>query len=170
MKKIEILKKAYIVYSLIAVIFLVVYLVNINKDSEDNYHMYKRYKNYEQQIDKKIKIINKEFDQNSNLYYKNSISKSKFITNIKENILDLEDVYNNFKWSQGDTLTKEMFVIKKQIILNYIKLKEKRYKCLEKAIKYTSTDEENYIKELEDKYNQKDKLEREKYNLPFDKK
>jgi hypothetical protein len=147
--------------SIVLIIFIVWYFPFTDKGS------YRSYKQYERGFDKKLQESVDGVDKYTTLFYTNKINKFQMEQYLKQSSNNLNYLYDSFKWTKGDEVTKELYVIKKQIIIDYAQIYGNRLKAVQKGIKANETDEFIYIKTLNDRYNLKDKLQREKYNLSF---
>lgn len=153
-----------IIYLSIIILFCLIWsLPNSDKGN------YRAYKAYESKIDKRLQQILDNINSNSNKYYSNEISKKKMISYLNKASSDLEDLYDSFKWEKGDEVTKELFVIKKQIIIKYAQIYKNKAMALYNGIASNELEETEYINILTDQYNLKNRLQREKYNLFFQK-
>ncbi|MCM8711123.1 hypothetical protein M2651_08790 [Clostridium sp. SYSU_GA19001] len=128
---------------------------------------YKAYKVYESKIDKRFEEIKNNVDSSINKYYSNEISKKKLIINLYKYANELEKLYDSFNWKKGDEVTKELFIIKKQIIIEYIQLYKDKATALEKGIMSNEIKQTEYINLLVKQYNLKDIFQKERYNLSF---
>jgi hypothetical protein len=156
------LKWVIIAYLSIAVVFCIIWFLP-NSDKVN----YKRYKEYESKMENKQKEITDNADKYLVLYYSNKIGKKQAINCLKQTSDDLTKLYGSFDWDKGDEVTKELFSIKKQVMIIYSEIYRNKAKALEKGIISNETDDINYINTLVERYNIKDKLQREKYELTF---
>lgn len=147
--------------SFVLIFFLVWYFPVTDKGS------YRSYKQYEKNFDKKLQETIDGIDRYSSLYYTNKLTKYQMEEYLKSSTNSLDYLYDSFKWTKGDEVTKELFSIKKQIIIDYAQIYSNRLKAIQKGIKPNETDELTYIKTLYDRYNIKDRLQKEKYNINF---
>lgn len=147
--------------SIVLIIFIIWYFPFTDKGS------YRSYKLYEKSYDKKLQETIDGVDKYTTLFYSNKVNKLQLEEYLKQSSKNLNYLYDSFKWTKGDEVTKELFVIKKQIIIDYAQIYKNRLKAVQKGIKANETDELIYIRTLTDRYNLKDKLQREKYNLSF---
>jgi hypothetical protein len=157
-----IIKWAVIAYLSITVLFCIIWFLP-NSDKIN----YKRYKNYESKIEKKEKEITNNGDKYLVLYYSNKISKKQIIGYLKQTSDDLNKLYKSFDWNKGDEVTKELFCINKQILIIRSEIYRNKAMALEKGIISNETDDVNYINSLVERYNIKEKLQKEKYELTF---
>lgn len=151
-----------IAYLSIVLLFCIIWFF----PSNDKGH-YKDYKKYESKIDANLNKNISEVEKYKKLYYENKLSKRAMIQHLDDGADAMEKLYNSFKWDKGDEVTKELFVLKKQIIINYAQVYRNKAKALYKELYYNETDEMNYISTVIDRYNIKDKLEKEKFNIDF---
>lgn len=158
----RIIKWVVIAYLSITVLFCIIWFLP-NSDKVN----YKRYKNYESNIEKKEKEITDTGDKYLVLYYSNKISKIQAIGYLKQTSDNLNKLYKSFDWNKGDEVTKELFSIKKQVLIIRSEIYRNKAKALEKSITSNETDDVNYINILVERYNIKDKLQKEKYEITF---
>lgn len=129
---------------------------------------YEHYKNYETKINNKMDSI---VSSNYNLtkkYYDNASSKLSLIINTEYSYLRLESLYKNFLWNKGDNATLQLYLMKKQILLDYAEMYKKKLSYL---ITGKSYDDEYYMKSinvLEHNYLIKDEEECKKLHIPFE--
>ncbi|MCM0646966.1 hypothetical protein NBE98_01085 [Clostridium swellfunianum] len=134
--------------------------------SNDKGH-YKDYKKYESKIDATFKKNIEEVEKYKKLYYENQLNKRQIIARLEQGADSMEKLYDSFKWTKGDELTKELFVLKKQIIINYAQVYRNKAQALDKELYFNEVDEMSYINTIIDRYNVKDKLEKERFNIDF---
>lgn len=137
--------------------------VSYNPDKID----YQNYKKYEVNIDKSYQLIINNAEKYTNDYYLNKISKRQIISYLDKTSSDLRKLYDNFNYNKGDEITKELFVIKKQIIITHAQIYSDRAKAIPTGIKSNETSELAFIQSLLDRYLEKDRLEKEKFNINF---
>lgn len=125
------------------------------------------YKSYESKIETKFKAIVGETDKYKELYYKNKLSKRQMISHFEKSADKLEKLYDSFQWKKGDEVTKELYVLRKQIIINYVQVYRNKAVSLQKETYFNENRELDYIGSIIDYYNTKDKLQKEKYNIDF---
>jgi hypothetical protein len=128
---------------------------------------YKNYKRYEVRIDTSLKKTIDEVEKHKKTYYTNNLSKRQMILYLEHGADELGKLYDSFKWKKGDEVTKELFILKKQIIINYAQAYRNKAESLDKEIYYNETEDMNYIATIIDRYKTKDKLEKEKFNIDF---
>lgn len=146
-------------------IILLICIVWFFPSSDKGY--YKSYKRYESRIDTSLKKTIDEVEKYKKTYYTNNLSKRQMILYLQHGADELGKLYDSFKWKKGDEVTKELFVLKKQIIINYAQAYRNKAKALDKEVYYNETEDMNYIATLIDRYKTKDKLEKEKFNIDF---
>jgi hypothetical protein len=149
-----------IVYLSVILLFLLVWFFPGN----DKWN-YKSYKQYEKKIDNELQIVIDKMKINNTNYYESKITKRQVISYLKQGSKDLNKVHDSFKWRKGDEITKELFLIKKQIIIDYAQPYEQKAKALDNELIYNDTQETDYINTLIARYNIKDRLQKEKFNL-----
>jgi hypothetical protein len=118
-------------------------------------------------IDTSLKKTIDEVEKYKKTYYTNNLSKRRMILYLEHGADELGKLYDSFKWKKGDEVTKELFILKKQIIINYAQAYRNKAESLDKEIYYNETEDMNYIATLIDRYKTKDKLEKEKFNIDF---
>jgi len=154
------LKLILMVYLIASVLFLCIYIF-----SSSDKRQYKRYKNYEESINAKqqriIDDINKEFTA----YQANKRSKRQMINSYEKASKELKKIYSSFKWKKGDIITNELYLIKRQIVLNYSQIYYFKAEALHNNILYSDLEDTNYINLLLDRYNKKDRIQRDKFNI-----
>lgn len=128
---------------------------------------YQDYKKYESKIDIRQKKIIDEVEKYKKMYYTNKLSKRQLIWRLESGASNLEKLYDSFKWKKGDELTKELYVLKKQIIINYAQIYKNKANSLEKEVYFDEAQEMEYLDIIVSRYNAKDKLQREKFNIAF---
>lgn len=128
---------------------------------------YKRYKSCESKINKEFQQIISKTEENSKIYYSNQISKRQMISHLNKAAKDLTKLYDSFKWKRGDIVTKELFAIKKNVIINYAQIYENKAESLENGTMFDETEESEYISILMNEYNLKDRFQKERYNISF---
>jgi hypothetical protein len=146
-------------------VILLVCIVWFFPSSDKGY--YKSYKKYESRIDSSLKKTIDEVEKYKKAYYTNNLSKRQMILYMEHGADELGKLYDSFKWKRGDEITKELFVLKKQIIINYAQAYRNKAKSLDKELYYNETEDMNYIATIIGRYNTKDKLEKEKFNIDF---
>lgn len=152
---------------LIGYVILIICFIAIYCGPSVNKFYYKRYKTYEAKVDKKCQNIIKDIDIYTKEYYDNKLSRWQIVGHLNKTSRQLNSLYNSFRWGTGDEVTKELFTIKKQIILNYSELYRSRAKAISNGIKANEMEQYDYIKRLNDMYLEKDRLEKQKYKIPF---
>jgi hypothetical protein len=125
------------------------------------------YKQYDSKIEVQFKAIKEETEKYKNLYYTNKISKRQVIYRLERGADKLEKLYDSLKWKKGDEVTKELFSLKKLIIINYAQVYRNKAVSLHKETYYNEKLELDYITSIIDRFNTKDKLQKEKYNIEF---
>lgn len=148
------------IFILFAYIFIY-YFLDIDKFS------YERYKKYETDANKKLEAINSNIDKHLKEYNNNTISKAMMIKYYEDGSLQCTRLYDSFKWSRGDEGTKEIYVIKKHIIIIYAYVYESKASALRDKIEFQESVEVDFITKLQDRYTLKDRIERVKFNIPF---
>jgi hypothetical protein len=146
-------------------IILLICIVCFFPNSDKGY--YKGYKKYESRIDLSLKKTVDEVEKYKKSYYENKLSKRQIILHLEQGANSLEKLYDSFTWKKGDEITKELFVLKKQIIINYAEVYRNKAADLREELYYNEQDDLNYINTIKDRYNIKDRLEKEKFNIRF---
>ena len=146
-------------------IILLVFVIWFFPNSDKGY--YKDYKKSESRIDIKLKKAIDEVEKYKKTYYTNKLSKRQMISRLEKGANAMEKLYDSFKWKKGDETTKELFILKKQIIINYSLVYKNKAEALREKLYYNETEQVNYINTLIDRYNTKDRLEKEKFNINF---
>ncbi|MDP4146070.1 MAG: hypothetical protein Q8936_16530 [Bacillota bacterium] len=152
-------------YIFITVLFFITY-GEVNYDKIN----YKLYKTYEISINEDQDSILADADKYVFEYYNGISSKRETVRKLGKVEKKLNKVYNSFKWNRGDVGTKEIYSIKKQIMLEYIGMYKNISDALRYGIKYSDLEDLQNIKSLKQKYIEKDIFEREKFNINFNKK
>jgi hypothetical protein len=100
-------------YVLTSIILIIIFLYfNVDKIN------YKRYKAHEAKADKSFQDIIKYADIYTKDYNNNKISKKQMIDNLAATSRDLESLHDSFRWRWGDQVTKELFLIKMELIID----------------------------------------------------
>jgi hypothetical protein len=146
-------------------IILLICIVWFFSSSDRGY--YKGYKKYESKIDTSLKKTIDEVEKYKKTYYTNNLSKRQMILYLEHGADELGKLYDSFTWKRGDEVTKELFVLKKQIIINYAQVYRNKAESLDKELYYNETEDMSYLATIIDRYNTKDKLEKEKFNIDF---
>lgn len=128
---------------------------------------YKRYKAHEAKVDKSFQDIIKYADIYTREFYDNKISKRQMINNLEATSRDLESLHDSFRWRWGDPVTKEIFLIKKQIIINYSEYYKNKSRGLLYGIKSSEMEQLDFIKKITDRYNERDRYQRQKFKIKF---
>ncbi len=128
---------------------------------------YKAYKKYESKVNAELKKTTDEVEKYKKQYYENKLSKRQMIIHLEQAANRLDRTYDSFKWKRGDEVTKELYTLKKQIIITYAQVYRNKARSLEKKVYYNEKDEMSYISTIVDRYNTKDKLQKEKFNIDF---
>jgi hypothetical protein len=128
---------------------------------------YRDYKKYELTISASFNKTVSEVEKYKSLYYSNKLSKRQMIAHLERGADALDELYDSFKWKKGDEVTKELYALKKQIIINYAQLYRNKAGSLEEEYYYNEESEMAYITTIIDRYNTKDKLQKEKFNIKF---
>ncbi|SKA84009.1 hypothetical protein SAMN05428976_106104 [Clostridium sp. USBA 49] len=126
---------------------------------------YKKYKIYESKIDKEFNEIINTIDADDKRYNANELSKRQIIEKYKKSSIKLEKLYDSFKWKKGDGAVKQLYTIKKYIIISYSQLYYNKAVALENNIASNETEEIEYINILTENYKKKDKTQKQIYNL-----
>lgn len=126
-----------------------------------------KYVTYEETINKKQQAIMTHIDGCMKEYYDNKRSKKEVVSNLQAASKDMEKLYDSFKWNKGDEITKELFIIKKEIILTYADIYINRARAISAEVEYNEQGDTDFIISLQDRYVQKDRYQRERYNLKF---
>jgi hypothetical protein len=132
-----------------------------------NRSYYLQYKRYDTKIEAQLKNIREETEKYKNLYYTNKLSKRQMIYRLEQGADRMERLYDSFKWKRGDEITKELFSLKKLIIINYAQAYRNKAVSLDKGTYYNEKVELDYITTVIDRYNTKDRLQKEKYKVNF---
>ncbi|MBL4936737.1 hypothetical protein JK636_13315 [Clostridium sp. YIM B02515] len=151
-----------ILYLSITLILFIVWFFPWNSKQE-----YKNYKHYESSINKKLQATIDSVDKFDIIYQEKKISKRQLISKLKRASYELEKLHDSFKWRKGDDVTKELYLLKKEIIISYAQIYKNRAQALSNGIIINEQADTNFIQIIIDRYNHKDKLERERYNLAF---
>lgn len=154
----------YILIIGIAVFLLLILIWILPNSDRSNYRSYKA---YESKINKQLNDVITSTNTSSSLYYKNGITKKQMVSKLKDAAHKLTKLYDGFKWKRGDSNTKELYIIKKQIIINYAQIYEYKAKSIEKAMPSTETQELTFIDILEKRYLEIDRYEKERFRLAF---
>lgn len=158
----ELIKYVLIGYIFVVILFIAIYFVpSVNK------FYYTRYKDYEVTVDKKSQLLIKDIDAYTKEYYDNKISRWQMEYHLNSTANSFMSLYNSFRWNSGDEVTKELFLLKKQILLNYAEIYRNRSKAISMGIKSNELEEMTLINSLTNYYLDKDKLEKIKYKIPF---
>lgn len=153
-------KMLAIVYIIVVVLFLSIYFF-----ASSDKRQYKRYKNYEVSINTKQQIIIDNANKDLVTFQANKISKRQMINSYEKASKDLKKLYSSFKWKKGDIITNELYMIKRQIVLNYSQIFYFKSKALHDNIPYSDLEDTNYINVLLDRYSKKDKIQRDKFKV-----
>lgn len=148
----------------ITLIFCMIYFFQGTNKSN-----YKKYKSYESKIDSEFNEILNSVDEYVKRYNANQLSKREMIAEYKKYSKKLERLYDSFKWKRGDVVTKSLYSIKKNIIISYSQIYYNNALALENNIESNELEELEYISILSQQYNRKDKLQRQIYNIDFQK-
>lgn len=154
----------YVIIIVLSIIFLVLFIWLLPNNDKLNY---KNYKGYESKIDKQLKDILASTDNFSKLYYGNKLSRNQMMSKLKDSAQKLNKLYDDFKWKKGDSVTKELFTLKKQVIINYANIYEYKAKAINKELPSTESQELIFIQALQEHYNEKDRYQKERFKLPF---
>lgn len=156
-------KLVFLIYIIVLAFFLmIVFTYNPSKSA------YIKYKNYEKKIDKEMNSIVSSDTKTTQSYYSNDCSKIHMLFNTEKSYLQIKYLYSNFTWNSGDSITRELYLIKKQIILNYVQMYKNKFSCLIKAKSYTDDIYMKNISNLQHNYSLKEAEECEKLNLHID--
>lgn len=136
------------------------------RDSLDKMY-FNKYISYEENINKKQQTIMSQVDGYMQEFYENKKTKSQVVSNLETSAKDMENLYDSFKWKKGDEVTKELFTIKKEIILTYVQIYKNRAAAISTNVQYNEAGENEFITTLLDRYTQKDRYERIRYNIKF---
>lgn len=128
---------------------------------------FNKYVSYEETINKKQQAIMSQIDGYMQEFYDNKKTKSQIVSNLETAAKDMENLYDSFKWKKGDEVTKELFTIKKEIILTYAQIYKNRAAAITTNVEYNESGETAFITTLLDRYTQKDRYERMRYNIKF---
>lgn len=153
-------KLILILYLLITLFFIAALLWG----NSDKYYYY-QYKKHEADVEKKCEEVISNADNTTSSYNAGKISRNKMMNVLKDDSSQLIGIYDNFTWTCGDAETKELYSIKKEIILSYARLYDSRMKAALVGITYSETDQADYIKRLSDRYSEVDTDEKEKLNI-----
>lgn len=149
---------AWILYVVIAfTVFILYFSVTTDKRA------YYDYKDYETKTNAKQQVVIEEMNKAASDYASGAISKSKMVSTLEKGGSSMEDIYSHFKWSKGDEITKEMYLIKKQMLLIYVQHYKNKAKAIDKKVSYSDADGLSYIAQLQERYNQKDMQQKERY-------
>lgn len=148
---------------LLAIIILVIIFLYFNVDKIN----YKRYKAYEAKVNVSFQDIIKNADIYTKDYYNNKITKKQMIDNLAATSKDLESLHDSFRWRWGDQVTKELFLIKKEIIIDYSQYYKDKYKGLLYGVKSSEMEQLNYIMRLTIRYNERDRYQRQRFKIRF---
>lgn len=151
-----------ITYLSLVLLFCLIWLLP-NNDKNN----YKSYKKYEENFDKKLQATIDSVEKYNTLYNENKISTRQMITQLKNASKDLNYLYDTFTWKKGDEITKELYSVKKQIIIDYAAVYNNRAKAMSKGLFLSQTDEMVYIQSIIDHYKLRDRFQREKFRLPL---
>ena len=155
---------SYILITGLAIVLLFMIVWFLPSSDKSNY---RNYKAYESKIEKKLSDTIASTKNSSELYYKNQISRRVMIAKLKEAANKLTKLYDDFKWKRGDAVTKQLFTIKKQIIINYAQIYEYKAKAMERELPSTEQQELIFIQTLQEQYLVKDRYQKERFKLPF---
>lgn len=144
----------------------IIFFIAYYGDGWDKRHFLK-YVSYEDTINKKQQAIMSQIDNSMKEYYENKKTKKEILSNLNAASGDMEKLYDSFKWDKGDEITKELFIIKKEIILSYSVLYINRAKAISAEVEYNEQGDNDFIAMLQDRYIQKDRYQRERYNIKF---
>lgn len=153
-------KLALILYLFIALFFVIALIFS----NSDKYYYYE-YKKYEAKTEKKCEAVISDADNTTSSYNLGKISRNKMMNTLKDDSAELMYIYDNFVWNDGDAETKELYTVKREIILCYARLYDSRVKASLVGITYSETDQADYIKRLSDRYNEVEIDEKEKLNI-----
>lgn len=128
---------------------------------------FKRFIAYDEGISQEVQSIVSKVNTYSTEYYENKRSKKQYIGNLKDSAKELEKLYDSYRWNKGDEVTKEMFIIKKQIMLNYVHIYANKARAIESNVNYSELEDMNYITSLMDRYNSKNRFQRQRYDINF---
>lgn len=158
----KILKLVIIGVTIIAALGIFLYFfLDINKFN------YNRYKKYEVDINKKLDVINGTLDKHLKEYTSNTITKTMMIKYYEDSSLQCNRLYSSFTWRMGDEGTKELYIIKKHIILIYAYIYISKANALKDKMEFQESVEVDFITKLQDRYVMKDRIERIKFNIPL---
>ena len=168
MYEIRLFIKDNLIKFVIILLLLLCFLLLISKIfASEGKKQFKKYISYETSFNKKQEIIISKLEVYSKEYYENKRSKKQYISNLKSSAEDMEKLYNAFSWNKGDEVTKELYIIKKQIMLNYIQIYINKATAIEKDVDYTEFENMTFITSLLERYIQKDRYQRQRYNIKF---
>lgn len=153
-------KIVLIIYLIIALFFIIALIFS----NSDKYYYYE-YKKYEADVEKKCEAVISNADNTTSSYNLGKISRNKMMNTLKDDSSQLIEIYDNFTWNEGDAETKELYTVKREIIISYARLYDSRVKAALVGITYSETDQAAYIKSLSDRYNEVDIDEKEKLNI-----
>jgi hypothetical protein len=151
----------FIYVSIIIVFFAVWFWPNTDKA------YYKSYKQYEVIFDRTLNETIDEASKYNTNYYENKVSKKQAIEYFEASSDKLVKLYDDFRWTKGDAVTKEIYTIKKQIIISYSQLYYDKAKSMENGVLPNENDYMTYITTLISHYNIKDKLQKQKFDISF---
>lgn len=135
----------------------------VNRDKR----YFKNYVTYEESIDRKQQVIMTKVDADMKEYYNNKRSKAQIISNLNNAANDMENLYDSFKWKKGDEITKELFTMKKQIIITYAQIYKNRARAFTSNVDYNEAGETDFVSQLTSRYIQKDRYQRMRYKIQF---
>lgn len=156
-------KFLFLIYVIVLAFFIL--LISTYNPSKASYI---KYKNYEKQIDKEMDSIASSDSKTTESYYANNCSKIHMLFNTEKCYLQIKYLYSNFSWDSGDSKTRELYLIKKQIILNYVELYKNKFSHLINGKSYTDDTYMKNISNLKHDYTLKDAEECEKLNIHID--
>lgn len=128
---------------------------------------YKKYKSYESSIDNRLQEIIGEANAYTAKYDANEISKGELISQFGNTSNKLEKLYKSFSFKKGDIVTKELYIIKKLIIIKYAQIYKDKAVALKSGIASSEVEETQNITLLTNDYNKKDKLQKQRFNIGF---
>ena len=125
---------------------------------------YEIYASYEESIYLKQDKINKEVQQHINDYNNSKISRAQMAEYLNTASSKMESLYDSLKWFWGDAYTKELYVLRKQILISYsIYYKDKAWEVTSGKSSFAITEDEK-LRALNLLYFDKDRIQNQRYS------
>ncbi|HEY5561259.1 MAG TPA: hypothetical protein VIK72_05795 [Clostridiaceae bacterium] len=153
-------------FSIILVILVLVLIIGFflfNSNGKQNYINYSR---TQEKINVKLNNLLSTEANIEKIYYANKLDEGETVKRIKKVAKDLEHLYDSFSFNKGDIYIKELYITKKEIIIDYAELYMNRAESISKGIKPIDSDL-TYITNLGIRYTALDNVLKSKYKINF---